>query len=179
MTQAQDPLFLGMFLRKKKNRSGTTSIVVVDKSHGKFRQLKTIGVSSDGEELERLLAKGREWILEHSGKVDIFKDHHREQEEKLVTDQLLSNIENILLNGSELLINRAYDLVGFSELGDDTLRHLITLRLSQPMEKIFPLSPSKWSTVRALWSPRQTIKSNSPSKGQEKSWQRTMGTPLI
>src|SRR5690606_24882424 len=92
-----------MFLRKKINRSGTTSIVVVEKSHGKFKHVKTIGVSSDEKELEKFLSKGREWILKHSGKVDIFKEHQREEEEKLVTEQLLSNIENILLNGSQLV----------------------------------------------------------------------------
>ncbi len=37
------------------------------------------------------MSPDREWILEHSGKVDIFKDHQREQEEKLVSHQLLSN----------------------------------------------------------------------------------------
>ncbi|PIV50929.1 MAG: transposase, partial [Flavobacteriaceae bacterium CG02_land_8_20_14_3_00_34_13] len=124
-----------MFLRKKKNRSGTTSVVIVDKCHGKFKHVKTIGVSSDERELEKLQAKGREWILERSGKVDVFKEYQREEEEKLVTDQLLSNIENILLNGSQLVLNRVYDLIGFNEIEDDVLRHLITARLSQPMSK--------------------------------------------
>lgn len=32
-------------LRKKKNRSGTTSVVVVDKSRGDFKELKTIGLA--------------------------------------------------------------------------------------------------------------------------------------
>lgn len=31
----------------QKNRRGTVSVVVADKSSGKFRELKTIGVSSD------------------------------------------------------------------------------------------------------------------------------------
>ncbi|TDN78143.1 transposase [Salegentibacter sp. 24] len=124
-----------MFLRKKKNRSGTTSVVVVEKRLGKFKHVKTIGVSSDKEELKRLHAKGRDWILKHSGMADIFNDYQREEEEKLVTDQLLSNIENILLNGSQLILNRVYDLIGFNEIEDDVLRHLITARLSQPMSK--------------------------------------------
>jgi len=40
-----------MFIRKKKNRSGTTSVVVVDKSRGGFRELVTIGVSNDSHEI--------------------------------------------------------------------------------------------------------------------------------
>src|SRR5690606_3295526 len=110
VTRRLKSLFLPMFLRKKKNRSGTTSVVIVEKSHGKFKHVKTIGGSSDENELEKLQAKGREWILKHSGKVDVFNNHQRELEEKLVTDQLLSNIENILLNGSQLVLNRVYDL---------------------------------------------------------------------
>ena len=35
-----------MFVRKKKNRSGTISVVVVDKSRGKFREVKKFGVGS-------------------------------------------------------------------------------------------------------------------------------------
>lgn len=35
-----------MFVRKKKNRSGTTSVVVVDKHSGKFKELHTAGVSN-------------------------------------------------------------------------------------------------------------------------------------
>ena len=31
-----------MFVRKKKNRSGTISVVVVDKSRGKFREVKKL-----------------------------------------------------------------------------------------------------------------------------------------
>jgi len=40
-----------MFIRKKRNRSGTTSIVVVEKLSDKFKELKTIGVSSDDAEI--------------------------------------------------------------------------------------------------------------------------------
>ncbi|KAA6322673.1 hypothetical protein EZS27_027806, partial [termite gut metagenome] len=41
-----------MFVRKKNNRSGSTSVVVVDKSGRRFRELKTIGVSSNAKELD-------------------------------------------------------------------------------------------------------------------------------
>ncbi len=124
-----------MFLCKKKNRSGTTSVVIVDKGQGRFKELKTIGVSSDEAQIEELCKKGRVWILEYSGKGDIFKIYEREREEKQVAEHLLSNIENILLNGSQLLLNRVYDLVGFNAIEDDILKHLVTARLSQPMSK--------------------------------------------
>ena len=51
-----------MFIRKKKNRSGSTSVVVVDKSGGRFKELITIGVSSDEVEVAKLVRQGKEWI---------------------------------------------------------------------------------------------------------------------
>ena len=44
-----------MFVRKKKNRSGTISVVVVDKSRGKFREVKKFGVGSTGVALLTIL----------------------------------------------------------------------------------------------------------------------------
>ncbi len=51
-----------MFVRRKKNRSGTISVVVVAKHGGKFKELHTVGVSCDEAEIERLCLEGREWI---------------------------------------------------------------------------------------------------------------------
>jgi hypothetical protein len=39
--------FCGVFVIKKKNWSGVTSVVVVDKNVKNFRELKTIGVSNN------------------------------------------------------------------------------------------------------------------------------------
>lgn len=51
-----------MFVRKKKNRSGTTNVVVVDKHGGKFKELFTIGIGHSDEEIDALCIKGRAWI---------------------------------------------------------------------------------------------------------------------
>ena len=45
VTQGKKLIHLRMFIRKKKNRSGTTSVVVAEKRNGVFRELRTIGVS--------------------------------------------------------------------------------------------------------------------------------------
>lgn len=109
--------------------------MIVDKSQGKFKELKTIGVGSNEEEIEELYIKGREWIAKYSGKRDIFKIYEQEREEEQVTEHLLSNIKNILLNGFQLLLNRLYDLVGFNEIEDEVLKHLVTAGLGQPMSR--------------------------------------------
>jgi len=43
-----------MFIRKKKNKSGTVSIQVIDKRKG-YRVIKTIGCSADKDKIEQTL----------------------------------------------------------------------------------------------------------------------------
>ena len=56
-----------MFVRKKKNRFGSTSVVVVDKSTGIFTELKVIGVGTTDEEVRHLVVQGKDWIAQYSG----------------------------------------------------------------------------------------------------------------
>jgi len=125
-----------MFVRKKKNRSGTTSVVVVEKRKGAFRELKTIGVSKDKEEIEKLFLKGRKWISQYLGEQDMFVQSLLEAEEKQVTEYFISNIENILLNGTQLILDHVYNATGFSAINDDILKHLVISRLNRPMSKL-------------------------------------------
>ncbi len=124
-----------MFIRKKKNRSGSTSVVVVDKSRKGFRELVTIGVSNDNAEIESLCQEGRKWIEAHSGNLDVFDQATREQEEKQVIEYLLSNVEKVLINGTQLILNQVFKIVGFDSVNDDILKHLVIARLSEPMSK--------------------------------------------
>ena len=68
-----------MFVRKKKNRSGSVSVVVVSKPGGKFREVHKIGVSSDMDEIERLYHQGLRWIREQSDSLDLFEHYSQEQ----------------------------------------------------------------------------------------------------
>jgi transposase len=124
-----------MFVRKKSNRSGSTSVVIVAKSAGKTHYLKTIGVSSDGKEIAALYRQGKKWIAAHHGIRDMFAEAERQREEKQVTEYLLNNIENILLNGTQLILNEVFNLTGFDAIGDDILKHLVIARLCQPTSK--------------------------------------------
>lgn len=124
-----------MFVRKKKNRSGTTSIVVAVKVKGKFKEVKTVGVSRDQAEIERLYKEGKLWVDNHANGMDLFQQHTQEKEEALLTNMLLSNIENILHNGTQLILNRVYDSIGYDAIDDYILRQLVISRLSQPMGK--------------------------------------------
>ena len=124
-----------MFIRKKKNPSGVVSVQIIDKSRGKYKVLKTIGSSSDGLEIENLYIQGKKWIAIQRGDRDMFTVTDQQCEEKQVTDYLLCNIENILLNGTQLILDQVFRLTGFDSVDDDILKHLVISRLCQPSSK--------------------------------------------
>lgn len=101
-----------MFVRKKHNPSGVVSVQVIDKSRGRYRVVKTIGSSSEPSTIESLYQEGRRWISGILGEQDIFEQSVRETEEKRVTEYLLSNIENILLNGTRLILDNVFKVTG-------------------------------------------------------------------
>jgi len=124
-----------MFIRKKKNPSGVISIQIIDKSLGKYKVIRTIGSSSDELEIESLYNQGKKWIATQTGGQDMFTLVEQQREEKQVTDYLLNNIENILLNGTQLILNPVFKSVGFDVIDDEILKHLVTARLCQPSSK--------------------------------------------
>lgn len=124
-----------MFVRKKKNRSGTTSVIVVEKRNGRFKERITIGVSSDANQIEEYVRQGKEWIRRKSGMVDMFADAEGKSREMEETEQFLANIENILVNGDRLILDRIFDRIGFDKIDDDVFRRLVIARLSCPSSK--------------------------------------------
>ena len=129
-----------MFVRCKKNRSGTTSVVVVDKSSGRFREVVTVGVSDDPKEIERLKEDGRVWIrerrLESEPELDLFGDESPslESEERRI-QYVLDHITNVSLNGVDLILGRVFRKIGFDAIDDEVFRHLVISRLSFPSSK--------------------------------------------
>ena len=53
-------VFLTMFIKKKENRSGTTSIVVAEKTKGNYKELVTIGIAKVANDIDSLVNDGRE-----------------------------------------------------------------------------------------------------------------------
>jgi hypothetical protein len=76
--------------------------------------------------------QGQEWINQYGGQIDLFKS----QKEMQHTETLLSNIENILPNGTQLILEKVFRSVGFEQINDSILQSLIIVRLSQPMSKL-------------------------------------------
>lgn len=118
-----------MYVRKKHNRSGTTIVVVVCKASGKYKEIKSFGFSSSEEDIELLCNKADAWIRSFECQQELdFDDRRGKGVED--TKRLLNNIENILINGTQLLLDQIYDSIGFNSIPDEILRHLVIARVS-------------------------------------------------
>lgn len=124
-----------MFVRKKTNRSGTISIVVVSKAHGKFIEVKKFGVAKSSEEADELFQKAQLWLRTHDGQRELDFDDRRGREVE-ETERVVDNMDSVLINGTQLLLNQVYDSIGFNRIPDEILRHLVIARVSQPGSKL-------------------------------------------
>lgn len=124
-----------MFVRKKRNRSGSISVVVVNKERGKFVEIKNFGTVQSEIEADSLCVQARQWIETYGGQqlIDFDDRRGREREE---TERVVSNMDSLLINGTQLLLGRIYDSIGFNAIDDDVLRHLVIARLTQPRSKL-------------------------------------------
>ena len=120
-----------MFVRKKKNKSGVISIQVIDKSSGKYKLIKTIGSSAKDREVEDLFHQGKEWIKDYSGQLEI--DFFNE---KRLFSKFVSGIQQITVVGTELLLGKIFDQIGFNQIKDELFRQLVLAKLCFPVSKL-------------------------------------------
>ena len=122
-----------MFIRQKKNNTGSISVQVIDKSSGKYCVLKTIGSSSDKAVIKNLVAKARQYIysLTKQSSIDFVlgDDTH-------FFSTVYENIQSIQLLGPELVLGKIFDEIGFNKINDELFRHLVIARLVYPVSKL-------------------------------------------
>ena len=123
-----------MFIRKRKNKSGTTSVAVVDKHGGKYRELKIIGVGSDQSEIRLMEQQARLWIGRYTGQLSF--DFGETGDVVREVKSALSRVERTLQNTPQAILGRIYDEIGFNAVGDEILRHLVVARICQPLSKV-------------------------------------------
>ncbi len=119
-----------MFVRKKINRSGTISVVVVRKAQGKFTEVKKFGVAKSEKEADVLFQKAKVWLRTHDGQQDLDFDNRRGKELE-DTARVVGNMDAVLINGTQLLLDQVYDGIGFNRIPDEILRHLVIARVRQ------------------------------------------------
>lgn len=123
-----------MFIRRKKNQSGSISIQIIDKSDGRYRVLRTVGSSSDPDEIETLLSKARTQVLELTQQLQ-FKFLSKEDRTVL---SFFNNSDDISIwvTGPEKVAGLLFDRIGFNVIEEELFRHLIIARLVYPGSKL-------------------------------------------
>ena len=113
---------------------------MASKVKGSYQKLCTIGVAKEETEIEVLRQKGLEWIqrreLKTHPELDLYGEERKSREYEMeMTERVVANIDNILINGAELILNRVFDRIGFNQIEDDVFRKLVQSRLSFPASK--------------------------------------------
>ncbi len=112
-----------MFVKRKKNRSGSISVVIAER---KFQEdilsWLPLGLLKTKKEVEKFVQEGREWIERENQRrhprLDLFGEERSGCEAELLSaEQMLSCISNITIDGADLILDRVFDNVGFNRIG--------------------------------------------------------------
>lgn len=120
-----------MYVRRKKNRSGSISVQVIDKSSGQYRVVHSLGSSQDISVVVSMEQSGKKWIKEQSGQLSL-----NFEKGTSVIEEVFSNIEQIYVCGTEKLLGKIFDEIGFNAIPDILFRHLVLFRIIHPASKL-------------------------------------------
>jgi hypothetical protein len=119
-------------------------VAAVVKRHGKSREVKIFGTADTDEDVSKLYVDAQHWLQTNGNQLPIdFEDERgREREE---TMRVVGNMDAVLLNGTQLLLSHVYDRIGFNQIPNEILRHLVIARVSQPRSKLATVAYLKYT----------------------------------
>lgn len=122
-----------MFIRKKRNKSGSTSIHIVRKEAGRQMHVLSIGTATNEQELTSLeqMALDKLSALQLQKKLDF-----NFAEDEAFVQNLLSSIEHIEISGAELILGKLFNEIGFNQIKEPLFRHLVLSRICYPGSKL-------------------------------------------
>ena len=125
-----------MFIRKKRNKSGTVSVFVLSTTKSrKQRLVKSFGSTNpnDTAAMERLMQQATSFIQEMEGPS---LPHIYEEED--VIDGFVSSLNNaqVQVAGPELVFGTLYDRIGYGAIRNRMFRNIVICRLFNPSSKL-------------------------------------------
>lgn len=122
-----------MFVRRKRNKSGSVSVQVIRKRDGKNQIFKTIGCSHDNSQITKMIQEAKLFIEKIEGKVPL---KFISQEQTAVFAEFVNSINKMYLVGPDLVFGKIFDEIGFNQIKDSLFRHLVISRLFHPVSKL-------------------------------------------
>lgn len=126
--------FCGMFIRKKKNKSGSNSIQIISKDRGKYKVVKTVGCANTKREEDLLILLAKTEMEGIQCMPSLFNEY-----DDLVVESFVNGIANdhLQIIGSELILGTIYKKIGFPEDGcPNYFKNLVLCRLVYPGSKL-------------------------------------------
>jgi transposase len=138
---------MGLRVRKKKNKSGSVSIVIVDRANRGYKVIETIGYSKNKDEIESLYQQALKRIDElEQNLFSTIKDRKIKQLKELLLQ--ITN-ENLLPIGDELIYGKLFEQIGCNIVFDNIknirkksqklflFKSLVISRLLYPGSKLY------------------------------------------
>jgi transposase len=122
-----------VFVRKKKNKSGSTSIQIIDKSSGKFKIIKVVGCARSAQQQHDLIQNAHELLLTLTGQSRI---DFTFSEDELFLKQLQRGLRKVIVIGPELILGKIFDEIGYHQIPESLFRQLVITRLIYPGSKL-------------------------------------------
>jgi transposase len=122
-----------VFVRQKKNKSGSVSVQIITKSSGRYKVVKTIGNATTEQQIATLVYQGKQELSNLQGQSGLFVF-----EDDALIESFLNGLGNSQIRtvGPELVFGKIYDAIGFNAITEELFRHLVISRLAFPLSKL-------------------------------------------
>lgn len=122
-----------MFIRQKKNKSGSVSVQIISKAYRRYKVVKAIGNSHTQDGLSLLLHQAKHELFKLQKQTSLFVSG-----DDAKIESFLNSLQNAQISviGPELVFGKIYDAIGFNAIKEDLFRHLVISRLTFPLSKL-------------------------------------------
>ncbi len=107
---------MGLRVRKKKNRSGSVSIVIVDRTNRGYKVVETIGCSKDENKIEQLYQQALQRIDELEQNLFTTIEDRKKEQLKTLLAQITN--ESLIPIGDELIYGKLFKQIGCNKIFD-------------------------------------------------------------
>jgi hypothetical protein len=123
-----------MFVRRKKNSSGSFSVQIIQKVDRINKVIKTLGSSADDSELEILERQAKLEIDKLQGQAFLFSNERDNSLTSILSTVKNNEIEQV---GPDKILGTIYESIGYESIGiDELFRDLVVSRLVYPGSKL-------------------------------------------
>ena len=122
-----------MYIREKKNKSGSVSVQILQKVGRQNKLVKSVGSAFGQEDIAILVAKAKQEIQIIQGQQSLFIF-----DQDIMVETFISGLSNAQIRtiGPELVFGKIYDHIGFGSIDKELFRHLVIARLAFPLSKL-------------------------------------------